>query len=314
MIYQTKKEHFANPVFPCTLKNENKQSSGTSRYSNLKCAAFTAVGDSTFYSDLQNKIAALEKEPGQSYSEYTAVIDVIDRMKESDYKSESGKTFNCLMVELYDILRYDINKVESNSKLNGGSDDLLDTIGGVPARSILLARLDSKITMYSGLCRGNQSGQLAAPRASAPSASSAAPTGSSAVPSASSAAPSASSAAPSASSAAPSASLAAPTGSVIVVKSEPQPSSSEMMDKIRPYMVDEIKNTLKGTFKDNLRDDIRADVRRMIEKKEASPSQQQASDFKRNRPCPDDCPDVCENDDYIRKDSIPCWNCNLPRN
>jgi hypothetical protein len=26
------------------------------------------------------------------------------------------------------------------------------------------------------------------------------------------------------------------------------------------------------------------------------------------------CPNVCESDEYIRKDSIPCWNCNLPRN
>ncbi len=44
-----------------------------------------------------------------------------------------------------------------------------------------------------------------------------------------------------------------------------------------------------------------------------TPSEQQGSDFKSSS-CPPPCPNVCESDDYIRKDSIPCWNCNLPRN
>ena len=43
-----------------------------------------------------------------------------------------------------------------------------------------------------------------------------------------------------------------------------------------------------------------------------TPSEAQGSEYNRHR-CEPPCPDVCESDDYIRKDSIPCWNCNLPR-
>lgn len=43
-----------------------------------------------------------------------------------------------------------------------------------------------------------------------------------------------------------------------------------------------------------------------------SPSIQQGAQFNNHR-CEPPCPNVCESDDYIRKDSIPCWNCNLPR-
>jgi hypothetical protein len=44
----------------------------------------------------------------------------------------------------------------------------------------------------------------------------------------------------------------------------------------------------------------------------ASPSIKQGAEFNNHR-CEPPCPNNCESDDYIRKDSIPCWNCNLPR-
>jgi hypothetical protein len=43
-----------------------------------------------------------------------------------------------------------------------------------------------------------------------------------------------------------------------------------------------------------------------------SPSIKQGAEFNAHR-CEPPCPNVCDSDDYIRKDSIPCWNCNLPR-
>jgi hypothetical protein len=46
--------------------------------------------------------------------------------------------------------------------------------------------------------------------------------------------------------------------------------------------------------------------------KSMTPSEAQGAEFNRHR-CEPPCPNVCESDDYIRKDSIPCWNCNLPR-
>jgi hypothetical protein len=43
-----------------------------------------------------------------------------------------------------------------------------------------------------------------------------------------------------------------------------------------------------------------------------TPATMQGAEFN-NRRCEPACPNACESDDYIRKDSIPCWNCNLPR-
>ena len=306
---------------PCTLKDEAKQSSSRSRYADFKCAAFAGLGDSAAYESLKSKVKALEDEPGQTFSEYDTLIKAIDAIKESDYIS-SMKSYGCFMFEMYDMLRNDVNRIENDNSRNGGTDDIL----GEP-RTTLLSGLDSKMSIYNSMCRsGGVNGSASAARSTSVAPTASIAPSASVAPSAS-ATPSASvapsvSVAPTASiapSAMPSTSLVAnipmiskATGPVAI--SEPQPSSSEIIEKIRPYMIDEIKNTLKGTFKDNLRDDIRADVRRMIEKKEASPSQEQAYEFNKKRPCPDSCSDICESDDYIRKDSIPCWSCNLPRN
>ena len=43
-----------------------------------------------------------------------------------------------------------------------------------------------------------------------------------------------------------------------------------------------------------------------------TPATLQGAEFNNHR-CEPACPNTCESDDYIRKDSIPCWNCNLPR-
>jgi hypothetical protein len=43
-----------------------------------------------------------------------------------------------------------------------------------------------------------------------------------------------------------------------------------------------------------------------------TPATMQGEEFNNHR-CEPACPNTCESDDYIRKDSIPCWNCNLPR-
>jgi hypothetical protein len=48
------------------------------------------------------------------------------------------------------------------------------------------------------------------------------------------------------------------------------------------------------------------------EKCQMTPSTLQGTEYNKHR-CEPPCPNICESDDYIRKDSIPCWNCNLPR-
>jgi hypothetical protein len=77
-------------------------------------------------------------------------------------------------------------------------------------------------------------------------------------------------------------------------------SGSEIMEKIRPY--------IKKEFEDA---DLKNDVRRLVEKIGKSPSEEQGSEFNKQRVA--SCDSLADNDDYIRKDSIPCWSCNLPR-
>jgi hypothetical protein len=87
-------------------------------------------------------------------------------------------------------------------------------------------------------------------------------------------------------------------------------SGSAIMDKIRPLLQKECDNDLKN------------DVRRLVEKIGKSPSEKQGEDYNRlnsykNIKNESDCPNQqngYNNDDYIRKDSIPCWSCNLPKN
>jgi hypothetical protein len=87
-------------------------------------------------------------------------------------------------------------------------------------------------------------------------------------------------------------------------------SGSAIMDKIRPLLQKECDNDLKN------------DVRRLVEKIGKSPSEKQGEDYNRlnsykNIKNESDCTNQqngYNNDDYIRKDSIPCWSCNLPKN
>lgn len=84
-------------------------------------------------------------------------------------------------------------------------------------------------------------------------------------------------------------------------------STDDTYDKIKPMIMNEMKT---------MRKDIVNDVRQIVEKEGNSPAQEQGQEWAASatnkKPCPM-CHDACDNDDYIRKDSIPCWNCNLPR-
>ena len=80
-------------------------------------------------------------------------------------------------------------------------------------------------------------------------------------------------------------------------------STDTTYDKIKPMIVSEM---------DSMRKNIVDDVRQIVQKEGKSPAQEQGEEWSSKKPCPM-CHDACDNDDYIRKDSIPCWNCNLPR-
>jgi hypothetical protein len=90
-------------------------------------------------------------------------------------------------------------------------------------------------------------------------------------------------------------------------KLEVSGSTDDTFDKIKPMIMNEMKS---------MRKDIVNDVRQIVEKEGNSPAQEQGQEWAASaankKPCPM-CYDACDNDDYIRKDSIPCWNCNLPR-
>lgn len=84
-------------------------------------------------------------------------------------------------------------------------------------------------------------------------------------------------------------------------------SSRNLYDEITPIVKTEMNTA---------RNEIVSDIRQLIRREGKSPSEEQGEDFNRKRCNNDECgpSDACDNDDYIRKDSIPCWSCNLPRN
>jgi hypothetical protein len=88
-------------------------------------------------------------------------------------------------------------------------------------------------------------------------------------------------------------------------------TGSGIMEKIRPLVKKEFEISASAMPIANLTGSVPFII--PSPQQLNTPSEQQGSDF-RSSSCPPPCPNACESDDYIRKDSIPCWNCNIPQN